>query len=85
MKKMWVWIFDVLDDLRSDNRHSTVHENKQQHNKFRALSDNTSPSTDGLVFEGFQNFRYLGILVILKNVKCRNKIKIAAGNRCFYR
>jgi len=40
---------------------------------------------NGQVFEGVQNFRYLGALINQKNVISDEiKSRIAAGNRCFY-
>jgi hypothetical protein len=40
---------------------------------------------NGQVFEGVQNFRYLGALINPKNVISDEiKSRIAVGNRCFY-
>jgi hypothetical protein len=40
---------------------------------------------DGQVFEGVQNFRYVGTLINSKNIMYQEiKSRIAAGNRYFY-
>jgi len=64
-----------------------INESKTQYMKINGTVTNLEQDLviNGQIFEGVQNFTYLGALINSKNlISVEIKSRIAGGNRCFY-